>query len=785
MMMGTTVDECEAAMNDVDIDDNALVAVFRSCVDAARLVHRAVLTNDVRAVRLLIAERFDLSHVYESGRTLLHIAYEYAALPVVDMLLAAGVRADSRDDWGALPWHFAARNVDATVMARLIADGVDVNDGAEWRLVHGAAMNPNHNVLAMLVAAGADVLARAPDGNTACHFAIINPNVAVLSLLIPLSDINAVNNQCRTPCICAAFEKNSHALELLIAAGANVHVVDVFDDTALTMALRVTDEKSVELLVDANADVNTVVPVHGTTAMHLAAMWCNHRLLGKLIAAGGNVKARDKCRRTPCHMFSEATDPRGDGAFRSMAMLIAAGANVHARNNMSRTPLHCTSKVGFSDCMSLLLKAGANVGARDEDGSSPLHLVKNVASAAMLVGAKADLEAGNNVGDTASYCAWDRPQVLSFLIAAGANVLSAVRCGKTALHYAAMNENSIEAMSVLINAGVDVNQGDNSGNCAGHLAARRGLVENLNFLLSHGARINRRNNVGETMLYLAAELSEFCVVDFLLDAGAAPDIRSRESVSPLELGLMRNLDIAKRLLQAGASPHGIGPYGGSACHFAARSSRQARQSLRLLIDVGANVHAIDDFGASVAHGADASAFPLLRSLGVNLNGVDDRGNTPCHVAYNGDALVALFALGATMTAKNKFGYTPYDSFLAEPNNKDDVLIFVAAGIGFGVQTQVTNAEIGAAVIAGGGRVSEEADAVALAAREGDALKCIFDQQRQLFRLRALEVCMGLQSLRVSALELCAILAHMFAPLESVVPFGFAWRVVCAVKHFKE
>jgi hypothetical protein len=70
-------------------------------------------------------------------------------------------------------------------------------------------------------------------------------------------------------------------------------------------------------------------------------------------------------------------------------------------------------------------------------------------------------------------------------------------------------------------------------------------------------------------------------------------------------------------------------------------------------------------------------------------------------------------------------------------------------------------------------------------KKADALKRIFDRQRQLFRWRALEVCLGLQSLHVSALEMYEILAYMFAPLECVVPFSFAWRVVCAVKHKKK
>jgi ankyrin repeat protein len=337
-------------------------------------------------------------------------------------------------------------------------------------------------------------------------------------------------------------------------------------------------------------------------------------------------------------------------------------------------------------------------------------------------------------------------------------------------------------MSILIDAGVDVNESDGLGNSAGHLAVLARCVENLKFLLAHGAQVDKQNDAGETMLFMAAAARLVNIVDLLIDAGADLNVRNNKSVSPLFDSLASNVEIARHLLRAGASHNDIGENGCSACHVPARSGRV--ESLRLLLEFGANVHAVNNDGASVAHGAQGWAIPLLHSLGVNLNGVDDLGNTPCHAARDEAALVALFALGVTMTAMNNHGATPYDKFLAKKYS-EEVLTFVAAGIGFGVQTQLQHGNICAIVMAGGGLVSAETDVADLRAQEGHALKRIFDRQRQLFRWRALEVCLGLQSLHVSAMEMYEILAHMFAPLECVVPFGFAWRIVCAVKHKKK
>jgi ankyrin repeat protein len=179
------------------------------------------------------------------------------------------------------------------------------------------------------------------------------------------------------------------------------------------------------------------------------------------------------------------------------------------------------------------------------------------------------------------------------LIAAGADPHAKASAGESALHIAAKSGSS-DAISVLIDASVDVNVVDDAGDSAGHWAARAGRFDNLKRLFQHGAQIDQRNKAGKTMLYVAA----------------------------------------------GAKTHAV-------------------ESMRLLIDAGADVRVIDD---AVAHGANATVFPLLRSLGVNLKAVDDRGNTPFHSARDVAAMVALFAHGAATVAKNNANLTPFEAF---------------------------------------------------------------------------------------------------------------------------
>jgi ankyrin repeat protein len=720
--MKLSVDECRVAMEKDDIDDNTLVRMFRACLYPIELVRCAIGCNNERAVRLLIAAKFDLSDVDYSRRTFIHHAYQYASRRIVDMLVAAGVDPLNEDFADAPPWHYAASNPDETVMAHLIASGIDVNaaNSDDFTLAHRAAHNnKNENVLAMLIAAGADVTTLDMEGNTICHFA------AVLAMLIPLCDVNATNNRGDTPCISATFRANPVVFQLLIDAGANVHAVNHFGKSVLNEALSGERDEILEILADANVDIN-VVNDDGATLMHVAAHGGNLRLLRKLIDAGGNVNARRRDLSTPCHVIFQRCNQHGtllgdeaaEEAFQLLSLLLAANADVHAKDRHNNTPLHVAIRCGFYNCVALLLSNGADAHARSEDGLTPLLCAQDARIVALLIAANADVNAIDNKGLNACHRACAHSPVLAQLLDAGANPLVRSRRGLTPLHYAAKEKGTIDAIPLLIRANADVNECDNDGNSAGHRAARFGCVENLKLLIAHGAQINQRNNDGKTMLYLAA-----------------------------------------------------------------LASANALEMMRLLIDSGADTSVIDD---RVAFSANPSVFPLLCSFGVNLNAVDVDGNTPCHMAAcDRQKLVALFALGATMTVVNNDGKTPYDVVLAQDDDSfdEEVVTFVAAGHGFGVKRWLQCAGIAAIVTAGGGIVSMSAMGADLLRHERSALWRIEEEQMDLFRARAFQVCVGLQWLRLSALELCEILTNMFAPLESLVPMHFAWRVVCAVKHF--
>ncbi|MCA0328160.1 MAG: hypothetical protein LCH89_21565, partial [Proteobacteria bacterium] len=55
---------------------------------------------------------------------------------------------------------------------------------------------------------------------------------------------------------------------------------------------------------------------------------------------------------------------------------------------------------------------------------------------------------------------------------------------------------------------------------------------------------------------------------------------------------------------------------------------------------------------------------------------------------------------------------------------------------------------------------------------------------RVVRRRAFDVCVGLQSLRINALQMCEILVHACGPVAPLVAFHHWWKIATTVKHFR-
>jgi ankyrin repeat protein len=805
--MTLSISDCKTALTNVDIDDDAIVRMFSECDNINDLIQLLLSTKNERAMRLLIAERFDLI-----DRFLLHDAYQYSNLRIIHMLIEAGLNNDACNKNGTPPWHFATDNEDESVILHLIANGIDVNavDASGASLAHRAVYNDNGEVIAALIAAGAVVDVKDSYGKLPIHGAAEMNCPATIGHLIGRCDVNAADNFGNTPLLLAVTNgcSSDSFFSLLINAGANVWAKNHRGDSPVFAALRRRYDRILELMIDAivAVDVNVAEPDEGLTPMHVAVRQNNYELAAKLVAAGANVNARTKAYQTPLHVLSWNYCVTADdqaAAAGVVQLLIEATAEVNAVDINGWIPCHNAAFCGYAKALEMMIAAGANESAPDAQGRTPLFVSRNAAVMSVLIAAKADVNAIDKDGNSPCHAiclhelsSSDVLSMLPLLRKAGANIDMKNRQGETALHVAA-ERCGVDVLAALIDAKADLSKRDDNDNTVWHCAARGGRVENLKYLLAHNdgwERINLRNAGGQTLLYCAASMTraQTAMVEFLLGAGADPQARTIEGVGPLEIALACGHErIAELLVQAGARVRGVDSKGLTACHWATRYLETAAMSVRFLVRAGASVKAMSDDGRTPAHLAHATALPILCAHGANLNAADNDGNTPCHRFSSSASLAVLFALGANLRAVNRNGETPCDLLASERcrdlretewcDSSEALLTFAACGAAVGTKA-TSRSELIAAILCAGS-VSwpngVQSDANQLTAR-----RKICERQRQLFRLRAFQVCIGLQSLRVSALEMCEILSQMFAPLESLVPFCFAWRVVTKVKHFK-
>lgn len=124
-----------------------------------------------------------------------------------------------------------------------------------------------------------------------------------------------------------------------------------------------------------------------------------------------------------------------------------------------------------------------------------------------LLDAGIDVDTEARSGATAVMRAAERnhPNMLQLLIDAGADLDRQLTYApqSSALLYAARSDNGIEALEILLNEGVDVNEPIQFGDTALAVAASSGAVENTRFLLAQGADIDARGNFGRTPLEAA------------------------------------------------------------------------------------------------------------------------------------------------------------------------------------------------------------------------------------------------------------------------------------------
>jgi ankyrin repeat protein len=495
----------------------------------------AAMRGDKAAVQKLVAQRADVNAPQADGATALHWAVFRSDKEMVALLIRAGANAKAANREGATPLWLASVNGDAAIIEALIKSGADANEKQPLGRtpLMEASRTGNVDAMKVLLDHGAQVNAKETlRGTTPLMWAADEGHAAAIKLLIQRgADIKAQSSlveRGRGP----ALGKSSDPRKQVAAQGAaraagqaspplgggraaapagrggrggrggagaavpgangTDQAADFTDDAAaaafgfggagrgraavkdggaltpLVYAVRANDLDSVKVLLAAGADVNQVTG-YGWSPLLVATQNRYYKLGAYLIDHGADVNLANKGLWTPLYL---ATDNRN----------IESGDYPVRKGDMDHL-----------DFIKLLLDHGANVNARIKDSTETRTVFTN--QWLDENGATAFLRASQS-GDIV---------LMKLLLAHGADPKIDTVLHVTALQVAAgigwvegityewSPEQTLEAVKLLLDLGLDPNAQADTGRVALHGAAHKGATAVAQALVDHGAKLNIRD----------------------------------------------------------------------------------------------------------------------------------------------------------------------------------------------------------------------------------------------------------------------------------------------------
>ena len=437
-------------------------------------------------------------------------------------------------------------------MASLAAAGEDL------RLVE--AVKTQDAAAHALLTEGIDVNAAQPDGATALHWAAYWDDWTMAEQLIRHgASVNAANAFGVTPLALACLNGSAPMIETLLAAGADPNVARPTGETALMTAVDTGTVDAVQALLARGANVRAREARMGQTALMWAIAERHLDVARVLIESGADVRARSY------GGFSPLLFAAREGDVPAARLLLARGADVNATAADGSSVLHVATVRGQVEFATFLLDQGADSNA-DGPGYTPLHWAAGRwESAATLTYPVEDGEWSVLVGlPTASA----RKELMAALLAHGADPNARLETGPplgglgswralvgTTAFYLAAAQGDVGAMRLLLDHGADPSLATSRGSTplmaasgsmlfkyvgtnVGRVGPDSRHLDAATLCVELGADINAANTEGNTALHVAAEQGFDTMIQFLVDAGAAVNATNQKGDTPLAVALL-------------------------------------------------------------------------------------------------------------------------------------------------------------------------------------------------------------------------------------------------------
>ena len=276
-------------------------------VDAAR-------NADTEAVRALLKQGANVNAPDADGTTALHWASYRDDVAKADLLIRAGAKVNAANELGATPLWAAVQNGSAAMVRKLLQAGANPSaallEGETVLMAAAHAGSPA--IVEQLIAKGANVNARAVRGQTALMWAVGQKHADVVKVLLAHgADVQARSDEWsqvmaviphglpiynravphggETALMFSARVDDLASARLLVAAGANVNDADAWGVSATVLAEHSGYAEFAAFLLDHGADPNAAKA--GFSALHEAIMRRDEKMVAALLAHGADPNA--------------------------------------------------------------------------------------------------------------------------------------------------------------------------------------------------------------------------------------------------------------------------------------------------------------------------------------------------------------------------------------------------------------------------------------------------------------------------------------------------------------
>ena len=307
----------------------------------------------------------------------------------------------------------------------------------------------------------------------------------------------------------------------------------------LILAARQEDPRILRYMMEKGVDPNFV---HHTifsskkrevvTALHIAVDLGLTDSVDVLLAANADANIGDHNHETPLHIAIKKAD-------RVMTrMLLAKGADPAIVDRTGNAPLHTATLYGHLQMVRHLLKYNADVYQKGCWGAIPTHIAAREGHIHLI-----QLFCSLNMGNVNIKlpCYADRRE-------------------KAPLHLAAENGHVETVLALLDQFEADCNLKDSDGNTplhcvvlnpydVGRMRDKQYFIQTARVLVKYRVSVNDKNDFGDTALHLAAMNHYQKIVELLLDIGANPMVENEEHLKPLDV-VPDDDPVTKQLLKA-------------------------------------------------------------------------------------------------------------------------------------------------------------------------------------------------------------------------------------------